>query len=220
MGQVALTSTAPTFCIAKSTRPTTKRRTIVESITSLWLPIVVSSVAVFIASSIAWMALPHHKADIKFIPDEKTFLQQLGTLNLPPGLYMWPGCGGTPEAMKSPEYKQRFADGPWGLITIAGSKPNFARNLFWVFVVYSVVSVFVAYITAQARPAGSTFASVFQVAGATAVLGYCAGQVCGAVFMSKPFRFICTDLIDGLVYGLLTGAIFAWLWPAAATVAL
>ncbi len=37
----------------------------------LWLPILVSAAVVFVAAGLAWMALPHHKKDIKTLPDEK-----------------------------------------------------------------------------------------------------------------------------------------------------
>jgi len=185
-----------------------------DFVTHLWIPIVVSSVVVFFASSLAWMVLPHHKADIKFLPDEKTFGEELAKFNLAPGMYMWPGCAST-EAMKSEEYKQRYASGPWGTLTIQGTQPSFGRNLVLVFVVYVVASVSVAYLTSQGRAYGASFASVFQMAGAVAVVAYCLGQIPGAIFMAKPCRFVCTDLLDGLVYGLIPGAIFAWLWPAA-----
>ncbi len=184
-----------------------------ETVADLWLPILVSSVAVFFASFLAWMVLPHHKADIKFLPDEKSFDQYLTSLNLAPGTYMWPGCNSADD-MKSEEYKQRYAAGPWGSLNVRETQPSFGRNLVLVFICYAVISTFVAYLTSQARSEGATFASVFQVAGATAVLAYCAGQVPGAIFFSKPCRFFCTDMIDGVVYGLITGAVFAWLWPA------
>ena len=62
-------------------------------LTQLWLPIVLSAVFVFLASSIIWMALPYHKADIKVLPDEKALTEPLAKLNLPPGTYMWLNCG-------------------------------------------------------------------------------------------------------------------------------
>jgi len=31
----------------------------------LWLPILVSTALVFVASNLVWMALPHHKSDAK-----------------------------------------------------------------------------------------------------------------------------------------------------------
>lgn len=36
---------------------------------SLWLTIVLSAVAVFYASFVAWMILPHHKADWNGLPE-------------------------------------------------------------------------------------------------------------------------------------------------------
>ena len=78
-----------------------------------------------------------------------------------------------------------------------------------------MVGVFVAYITSQSQAAGAECASVFQIACATAILAYCAGGIPGAFFMGKPKRFMFTDFIDGVVYGLITAATFAWLWPAA-----
>ena len=178
----------------------------------LWLPILVSAVIVFIASSLAWTVLPHHKKDIKPLPDEKALTEHLGRLNLPPGLYVWPGCG-PGQSMRSEEYKARDKAGPWGSINILGSRPNFGRSLVLAFLFYIVVGLFVAYIAALARPAGSAFLPVFRVAGAAAILAYCAGSIPGAIFMGKPGRFVLTDFLDGLVYGLLTGATFGLLWP-------
>ena len=127
---------------------------------------------------------------------------------------MWP-CWRSGEDMKSEEFKARYDVGPWGSINILARKPNFARNLALTFLFYIIVSIFVAYITSLARSAGEAFLPVFRVAGATAVLAYCAGSIPNAIFFGKPGRFILTDFIDGVVYGLLTGAVFALLWPAA-----
>lgn len=184
----------------------------------LWLPILVSAVVVFAASFLAWMALPHHKQDVKMLPDEPALTNHLKQLNIPPGTYMWPNCQ-SPADQKSAEFKARFESGPWGSMNIVGSRPNFARNLVLTFIFYVVVGTFVGYITANARAAGAAFLPVFQVAGATAVLAYCAGSIPNAIFFGKPGRFVFTEFIDGVVYGLLTGIVFGLLWPAAATVA-
>ena len=37
----------------------------------LWLPILVAAVIVWFASALIWMAMPHHKKDIKKLPDAK-----------------------------------------------------------------------------------------------------------------------------------------------------
>lgn len=183
--------------------------------TSLWLPILVSSVVVFFASFLAWMVLGHHKADVKALPDERAFIDRVSELKIPAGTYMWPNCA-TGEDMKSPEFQQRFDAGPWGSINIVGAKPNFGQNLTLTFLFYVVVSVFVAYITGEARGPGSGFGPVFQVAGSVAILAYCAGSIPNAIFFSKPGRFVFTEFVDGLAYGLLTGLVFALMWPVAA----
>ena len=189
-----------------------------EIVIQLWLPIIVSTIVVFVVSALAWMVFPHHKADVKTLPDEKALMDHLEQANIPCGTYMWPGCG-SGEDMKSPQFKARFEAGPWGSMNILARQPNFGLNLLLVFIFYVVVSIFVGYITSLARPFGEafTFMEIFRVAGATAVLGYCAGSIPNAIFFGKPCRFVLTDFIDNLVYALLTGAIFAWLWPVAQT---
>ena len=39
------------------------------TISTLWLPILVSTVLVFVASSLIWMVLPHHRSDTRKLPD-------------------------------------------------------------------------------------------------------------------------------------------------------
>ena len=188
-----------------------------ELLLQLWLPILVSAVVVFVASFLTWMVLPHHKADVKVLPDEKAMTDHLRRLNLAPGTYTWPNCAAADR--NSEEYKARYKSGPWGTMTVIGKKPTFALNLVLIFVFYVVVSIFVGYLTTLARPAGAGFLPVFRVAGAAAILAYCAGSIPNAIFFGKPGRFVLTDFIDGVIYGNLTGLVFAWLWPAGTSVA-
>jgi hypothetical protein len=57
---------------------------------SLWLPIIVSGIALFFASWAAWMLLPHHKGDWKGLPDEEGIMAALRNFNIPPGQYNFP----------------------------------------------------------------------------------------------------------------------------------
>ena len=58
------------------------------TILSLWLPILLSAVAVFVVSSIIHMVLGYHANNFKKIPDEETFRAAVGPLNVPPGEYI------------------------------------------------------------------------------------------------------------------------------------
>jgi hypothetical protein len=186
----------------------------VEQLLDLWLPILVSAVVVFVASFLAWMVLPHHTADVRKLPDEPSFTAHLKGLGLEPGTYMWPNCE-DPAEMRSADYKQRYQDGPWGSMIVT-NKPNFGRNLGVTFLFYIAVGIVVAYLTSEARAPGAEFLPVFQVASTVAVIAYCFGGLPHALFFGRPLRFIITETIDGLVYGLITGLIFALMWPSAA----
>jgi len=57
---------------------------------SLWLPILLSAVVVFIVSSIIHMLMPWHKNDYAQIPNEDKIMDALRPFNIPPGDYMMP----------------------------------------------------------------------------------------------------------------------------------
>jgi hypothetical protein len=46
-------------------------------ITALWLPILLSAVIVFVASSILHMVLPYHKSDYRKLPEEDKVMDAL-----------------------------------------------------------------------------------------------------------------------------------------------
>ncbi len=187
------------------------------SITELWLPILLTSAVVFFASAIMWMLLPHHKKDIQFLKDsEDEYLNTLGKLNLKPGLYMYPGCDSAD--MKTDEGKAKWNAGPWGTHIVHPGKPNFGMNLLKAFVVYSLITVMVAYITGLSVRAGADYMHVFRVAGTTAILGHCMGGLVNDTFIGKPTRFILTSFLDGFVYAMITAGILASMWPKAVNV--
>lgn len=183
----------------------------------LWLAILIATIAVFFASSIMWMLLPHHHKDIQFLDEKESgYIDAIKSLDLKPGLYMYPGCDH--KDMKNKEVLERWNAGPWGVLTVYQGKPNFMMNLLKTFLAFLMITVFVAYITGIGVEPGADYLHVFRVAGATAVLGHCMGGLCGAFFQGKPTRFIITDFIDGVVYALITAGIIASMWPAATSV--
>ena len=67
------------------------------SIVSLWLPILISAVVVFIISSILHMVFTYHNSDFKKIPSEDQVMDDLRKYNIPPGDYMIPNAGSMDE---------------------------------------------------------------------------------------------------------------------------
>jgi len=187
---------------------------------SLWLPIVVSAVVVFVASFLAWSVLPHHKPDLRPLAREQEdqLLGWVQSADVKPGMYMFPGCADGKQ-MKDPEFRRRWEAGPWGTLNLLRSKPSFSRNLICVFVFYLVVGILVAYVGGLGVKAGASFTDVFQVTGTAAVMAYALGFIPHGIFFGRSCRSMFFDVVDGVVYGLLTGAVFGWLWPAAEVVA-
>ncbi|HET7871279.1 MAG TPA: hypothetical protein VFL42_02135, partial [Terriglobales bacterium] len=73
------------------------------SLTALWLPILLSAVIVFVASSIIHMVLPWHKSDYPKVANEDKLMDAVRPLAVPPGDYMVPRAASMQD-MKSPEF--------------------------------------------------------------------------------------------------------------------
>lgn len=184
-----------------------------ETITDLWLPILLSAVAIFFASFLAWMVLPHHKKDFHKFEDKARFLGSVREQGIAPGVYVFP-CG-DPEDMKTEEGKRLWAEGPWGVLTLHKGPANFGRNLATVMVFYLFVSLLVGYIARLALPDGAGFGDVFQIAGTVAMMAYALGSIPNGIFFGRTLRAQAMDVIDGVAYGVITGCIFALMWPGA-----
>ena len=179
--------------------------------THLWIPILASAAAVWVASALGWMFVNHHAKDHEALPNESSAMDQMRSWSLRPGVYGFPhidkkDCG-------SPEAKAKWEAGPCGTIRIWG-KVNMGGNMIKTLVVYLVVSVLVGYLGWSALPhAGAPFAKVFQVLGTAGVLAYCFAGLPGDIWFQQSRRAMVMNFIDGIVFGLITGAIFASLWP-------
>ena len=78
---------------------------------NLWLPILLSSVALFFIGFVTWMILPLHKADWNELPDEDGFGEAMRGFDVPAGNYMYPYAADA-EAMKSETFQQKQQQGP------------------------------------------------------------------------------------------------------------
>src|SRR5690242_13021223 len=130
-------------------------------LTALWLPILLSAVIVFVASSILRMVIPFHKSDYRILPDEENVPEALRSAGMTPA----PMCHfphTTMKDMKSPATIEKFKRGFVGFLIICPSEPpGFAKNLVQWFV-YGIVKIFAAYLTERTRPVGATYLEIFS----------------------------------------------------------
>lgn len=182
-------------------------------LTSLWLPILLSAVVVFAASSIIHMVLPYHRSDFKKVPDEEGFLAALRKLGVAPGDYVFPKPD-SPKAMKDPAFLEKWGKGPVGMMTVMKSRaPSMGKPLLYWFLFCVVIEIFAAYIAGRALPAGAPYLSAFRFAGATAFVGHAIGIWPTTIWYGRAWTTTLKTNIDGLIYALLTGGVFGWLWP-------
>jgi hypothetical protein len=87
------------------------------------------------------------------------------------------------------------------------------KHLTLWFLYSVVVSIFAAYLTGRTRMPGTEYLEVFRVAGCTAFLGYSLALVQNAIWKGETWVVTLKHVFDGLIYGLLTGGTFGWLWP-------
>ena len=182
-------------------------------LSALWLPILLSAVMVFVASSLIHMALPWHKSDYPKLPNEDRVMEALRPLAIPPGDYMMP-CAQSAQEMRSPEFAEKLQKGPVVVLTVFPSGPmSMGRNLILWFLYSVVVSFLAAYVAGRALPAGAPYLSVFRFAGTTAFIGYAIALWQLTIWYRRSWLTTLKSNIDGLLYALLTAGSFGWLWP-------
>ncbi len=179
----------------------------------LWLPILLSSLLVFIVSSLIHMFTPWHKGDYTKVPNEDRVMDALRPLAIPPGDYMVPRASSRQE-MRSPEFADKMKQGPVLMLTVMPSGPtSMGKNLVLWFLYSAAVGLFAAYVAGRALPVGAAYLHVFRFAGVTAFVGYSVALWQMSIWYRRAWSTTIKATVDGLIYALLTAGTFGWLWP-------
>lgn len=185
------------------------------SLSALAVPILASAVAVFFLSFLMWMVLPHHKQDFKGLPDEGHIVEAMRAKHLAAGQYVFPYCA-DPKQMKDPGFVKRYERGPAGVIIVRPTGPmDMSRNLCLSFAFNLTVSLVAGYVATIGLTPQSSAGAVFQLVSTVTCMSYSAAITWSAIWWSRSWASVGKEMLDGLVYGLVTGAIFLQLWPSA-----
>ena len=180
---------------------------------ALWLPLLLSSVFVFVASSIIHMFSPWHKSDYPKLANQDHVMDALRPLNIPPGDYFIPRPESR-EDMRSKEFQAKAAKGPMVVFTVFPTGPmSMGRNFILWFAYCVVVGIFAMFVASRALPAGAPSLEVFRFVGCVAFVGYSLALWQMSIWYRRSWTTTIKATVDGLIYALLTAGTFGWLWP-------
>ncbi len=183
------------------------------SFAQLWIPILLSAVCVFLASSLIHMVVKWHASDYRALPNEDEVRAAIRKGNPSPGQYVLPHCSDM-KVMGRPDMQQKYQDGPVGFLVINPSGvPAMGAALGKWFAFTVLVAFTAAYLASRTLAPGTHYLQVFRVVGAVSFLAYGFGSIPMGIWMGKPWSSVIKDLADSLIYGLLSAGIFGWLWP-------
>ena len=100
-----------------------------NTLLSLWLPILLSAVVVFVISSLVHMVIKWHAPDYHGFSNEDAVRDALRAGNPAPGGYVVPFCKDMKD-MASEAMMKKYQEGPVGHITLGSSgAPNMGKHL-------------------------------------------------------------------------------------------
>ncbi|MBI3712900.1 MAG: hypothetical protein HY253_08055 [Burkholderiales bacterium] len=180
----------------------------------LWLPILATAVAVFVASSLIHMVFKWHNSEYRALPNEDEVRRALGNSDLTPGMYATPHCTDMKD-MEGDAIQQQFREGPVAFITMrAPGAPEMGKYLAQWFLSNIAIAALCAFVAAQNFAAHHDAHQAGHMAGIVAMIAYGTGTIHESIWMGRPWSATMKNLLDALIYGVATALVFWQLWPA------
>ncbi len=186
------------------------------SVTELWLPILLSAVFVFVASSVLHMVLQIHNGDYKKLPGEDGIMETMRAEGVEHGMYMFPHASSMKD-MGTPEMIEKYNQGPVAWLTVLPNGPiAIGKSLAQWFLYTVLIGFVVAYVATLGLSGGATYGTVFRLTGTVAILAYAFSAFPESIWKGQGWGVALKFVCDGVVYGLVTAGTFGGFWPDAA----
>jgi len=184
-----------------------------NTLLSLWLPILLSAVVVFVISSLVHMVLKWHASDYNGFANEDAVRAAIRAGNPAPGRYVMPHCNDMKD-MGSEAMVKKYQEGPVGHFTLGPSgAPNMGKYLGLWFLWSLAITVVAAYLAARLYPLDRPHArGASKLVGAGAFIAYGFGTVTESIWAMRPWSSSAKYLLDAALYSVGTGLVFYWLW--------
>jgi hypothetical protein len=184
-----------------------------ENFPHLWMPILVTAVLTFIASSLIHMVFKWHNSDYKKLSNEDAVRAAIRAGSPEPGQYVVPHCADMKD-MQNEAMQQKFIEGPIGMLTLRKSgPPSMGGSLIQWFIYLVFVAAIAGAMALRVFGMQGNAHGAGHLVGLVSFLTYTGGSVQMAIWMGKPWGAVAKDILDGLIYGIISVLVFTWLWP-------
>jgi hypothetical protein len=186
-------------------------------LSQLWLPMVVASVACFIASALIWMVGKYHNGEWKEVPNVSGLRDLLRAAAVQPGGYMFPYMSDADrkDKTRAAAKMKEWAEGPSGVVYVmpAGTM-NMGKMMGQQFVFFLLVNLCIGLLLNRAWvPTGEYQRHVAKMAFAIAFIAFEFASVPETIWFGRPLKSLILQGIDALIYAGVTGLVWALLWP-------
>lgn len=185
-----------------------------NALLSLWLPILLSAVVVFVISSLIHMVFKWHAADYGTFSNEDAVRDAIRAANPAPGRYVFPLCKEMKD-MASESMQKKYREGPVGHVTLLpNAQPNMGKYLGLWFLWSLAIAAVAAFLVARVYGLDATpVRGAAKLAGAVTFIAHGFGTVTESIWMGRPWSSSAKHLLDAALYAVGTWAVFFWLWP-------
>lgn len=185
------------------------------SMTDLWLPIALGTIAAWFASMLVHMLLKYHNGDYQQLSNEDEVAAAIANGSPAKGVHSMPYCVDMSE-MGNEAMQKKFNEGPVAFVTIFDSGMPAMPKLIGQQILYFLFGcTLIAYCAALALAPGAEYLDVFRFVSSVGFLAFGWGQIPFAIWYGHKWSTSAKYLLDALIYGLVVAGVFAWLWPAA-----
>lgn len=181
-------------------------------LTSLLLPILVAAVAVFILSMVVMQLMPWHKRDWDNVPNDDAVIAAIRELGIEPGDYIVPSAR-LADGSRNPDFVDKWAKGPSVTMTVIPPSANMGRYMGQWFAFTLLVAVIAGWITNSIVGASRNEHAVFHYGAILTFLCYSLGAWPLSIWYHRKWSTAFKSALDALLYGVVTGIVFSWLWP-------
>jgi hypothetical protein len=179
----------------------------------LWLPILLTSVFIFIASSLIHMVFKWHNSDYGKLSNEDEVRAAIRAGNPAPGQYVLPHCLDMKE-MQGEAMTKKYMEGPVGFVTLRKSGvPAMGGTLAMWFLFTLLLATIIAFIAITSIGLHADARNAAHLIGLVSFLAYSAGSVPLGIWMGKTWSSVAKDVLDGFIYGVISALTFLYFWP-------